>query len=137
MRVVYSERVEKYLAAGYGEGILKDPGAANAVAETILRNNGIDYAIHAYCVMPNHVHVIVGDLAEGIELRKIVSIWKRASAHRINSALSRTGEVWQRDTYTHIIRNSDEYKRQLSYVWVNPEVAGLVDGYKRERFVRW
>ena len=67
-------------------------------------------------------------------MRGILETWKRVSAHRVNAVLSRNGEVWHRDAYTRIIRNRQEYAHQMNYVWNNPEVAGLKDGFLRARY---
>ena len=54
----YSDSIGKYLDSGYGEAFLRDKDVADVVIETLLHNNGRDYFIHAYGIMPNHVHVI-------------------------------------------------------------------------------
>ena len=136
LKAVYNERVEKYLSAGYGACLLRDSRAAEALAQTIMHDDGRLYAVHEWCVMPNHLHVILGGLAEGIDLRELLSTWKKISAHRINRVHSREGEVWQRDSYTRIIRDRDEYTYQMNYVWNNPESAKIADGFLRARYTR-
>ena len=136
LKSVYDERIEKYLAAGYGACLLRDSRAAEAVSRTILHDDGKLYAVHEWCIMPNHLHVIFGGLAEGIELRDLLATWKKISAHRINTVHQREGAVWQRDSYSRIIRDRDEYSHQMSYVWGNPESAGLTDGFLRERYAQ-
>ena len=136
LKAVYDERIEMYLAAGHGTCLLRDPRAAEALAKTILHDDGKLYAVHEWCIMPNHLHVIFGGLAEGTELRELLATWKRISAHRINKVHQREGEVWQRDSYSRIIRDRDEYAHQMSYVWNNPEAAGLEEGFLRERYTR-
>ncbi len=54
----YSDSIGKYLDSGYGEALLRNKDVADVVIETLLHNNGRDYFIHAYGIMPNHVHVI-------------------------------------------------------------------------------
>ena len=134
LKAVYDKRVEKYLSAGHGACLLRTSAAAEAVAKVILHSNGAKYALHEWCVMPNHLHIIVGGFDESHPLREILETWKRVSAHLVNAVLSRNGEVWHRDAYTRIIRNRQEYAHQMNYVWNNPEVAGLKDGFLRERY---
>ena len=135
MRAVYNERVEKFLNAGCGSCLLADARVAEAVRETLVYANGKRFALHAYAIMPNHLHVIVGGFGAAGQVRKQIEDWKSISAHRINKLLNREGSVWRRDEYTHIIRSREEYADQLSYVWHNPDAAGLTTGFLREKFV--
>ena len=135
MKRAYDEHVERYLASGYGSCLLRHAEAAEATKKTICQANGDKYALHEWCVMPNHVHIIVGGFTNAAPIRDILQIWKSASAHRINRLLGRTGEVWHRDAYTRIIRDRDEYSRQMSYVWNNSESTGLKEGFLRKRYI--
>ena len=135
LKAVYNEHVEKYLNAGHGECLLRNEGAAAALADVLAHSNGKLYALHEWCIMPNHVHVVVGGFTKERPMREILQVWERASAHRINSVLGRKGQVWHRDAYTRIIRDREEYGHQINYVWNNPEVAGLTAGFRRERYV--
>ena len=54
---LYSDRIEQYLAAGYGECILKQPEAAEIVKQSLEYFDGQKYRLHAWCIMPNHLHV--------------------------------------------------------------------------------
>ena len=134
LKSAYGERIERYLAQGNGSCLLREPGVAETVADVLEGGNGQDYALHMWCVMPNHLHILVGfELAEDVS--HTIGLWKRVSAHRINRVLLRRGTVWMRDAYTRIIRTAEEYRRQLSYVWVNPEKSGLTSGFLRRRYV--
>ena len=134
LKTAYGERIEKYLAAGNGSCLLRDMRAANAVADVFEHDNGDICAIHAWTIMPNHVHLIL-QLKTGTELRPLLQKWKRISGHAVNRALAREGEVWMDDIYTRIISTPGEYGRQMSYLWNNPDAAGLKDGFLRRRYV--
>ncbi len=131
MREVFSQRVERYLSSGHGACLLKNPDAANALVGVLQHSNGTLYSLHEWCVMPNHVHIVVGGFAPTVSMSDILVIWKRASGHAINKVLSRSGEVWHKDAFTRIVRDETEYGRLVEYVWYNPEAAGLVDGFRR------
>ena len=124
IRFLYSERIEKFLDSGHGECLLRQPDIADLVAAAIRHFDGQRYSLHAWCVMPNHVHVIVEPWPDH-DLAKIIHSWKSFSAHEINKRLGRTGDVWQHDAYNHIIRSENEYRFQLAYVWENPDKAKL------------
>lgn len=121
---LYSERIEKYLDAGYGKCYLCKNEIANLVAKSFTHFNHARYRLHAWCIMPNHVHVIVEPMpAHG--LSEIVHSWKSYTAHRANQILGLAGVFWQQDAYNHIIRSKKEYHFQIQYTWDNPEKARL------------
>ena len=133
LRRVYDEKVEKYLSSGYGSCALRTPGVAEAVAQILERRHGSDYDLHLLTIMPNHLHVIVSP-ATGLAMKDIVDRWKSITAHAITKASGMAAPIWQRDHYSRIIRTPEEYRRQDSYVWHNPESAGLQFGFLRKRY---
>lgn len=124
LQYLYSERIEKYLDAGYGECLLKNPEFAQILKDSLYFYNDIKYVLHSWCIMPNHVHVAF-NLIDDNSLSKVLFGWKSFTAHKINKILARTGQLWQRDCYNHIIRSKDEYYVQMRYIWQNPDKAGL------------
>ncbi len=132
---VFNARVEHYLASGFGSSLLGYPEAAAILADVLEHSNEKLYSLHEWCIMPNHVHIIVGGLPAHVSLDSTIAIWKRVSSHAINKVLARSGEVWQKDAYTRIIRDADEYARQIAYVWHNPDSAEISDGFLRRRYV--
>ena len=82
------------------------------------------YDLHAYVVMPNHVHVLVTPL---VEPSKFLRTLKSYTAKQANRMLGRTGEpFWQRESYDHVVRNDRERVRIHDYIVNNPVKAGLV-----------
>ncbi|HVT14345.1 MAG TPA: carbamoyl-phosphate synthase large subunit [Fimbriimonadaceae bacterium] len=120
------QRINDYLDSGYGSCLLSQERAASIVKENFEHFDGDRYRLHSWCVMPNHVHVVV-EPQNGYDLPKILHGWKSFTAHAINKALDRTGEVWQTEYYDHIIRDEGEYQSTLAYVVGNPEKANLKD----------
>ncbi|GIK33384.1 MAG: hypothetical protein HND43_10275 [Armatimonadetes bacterium] len=119
-----SDQVERYLDAGHGSCYMKQPAFADIVAEAIRHFDGDRYRLHAWAVMPNHVHAVVEPLPQN-ELAKILHSWKSFTAHEINKVLGREGEVWQKESYDHIVRNEGSYAKVVQYVLDNPVKAGL------------
>jgi REP element-mobilizing transposase RayT len=124
LQYLYSEKIETYLDSGQGECWLARAEIAAIVENALKHFDGQRYRLHAYCVMPNHVHVIV-EPANGNELEAIIHSWKSFTANVANKILKRTGQFWQHEPYDHIIRNEREYCFQLQYVWDNPDKAGI------------
>ncbi len=126
VRFLYSDRIEKYLDAGHGECHLANPKAAELVANALLFFDGKRYRLHAWSVMPNHVHVVV-EPYEKESLSAIIHSWKSFTANECNKLLGLKGQFWQNDAYNHIIRTEKEYWFQIRYAWSNPDRAKLKD----------
>ncbi len=123
---LYRNRIESVLNEGQGEAWMKDARIAGIVADSILHFAGDRYDLGAWCVMPNHVHLIVSPKA-GHDLAGILHSIKRHSASEANKLLGRSGAFWQKESFDHIVRDADDYWNQRSYILGNPKAAGLVD----------
>ena len=117
-------RMEEYFDRGAGSCAFNDQRVAGALAAALRFRDGMHYRLLAWCIMPNHVHVVVR-LFPGRELAKVVKAWKSFSAKAANHALGRKGRFWQREYYDRLIRNQDEFDRAIRYVIENPAKAGL------------
>ena len=74
--------------------------------------------------MPNHLHVLVTP-KRGNELGDILHSWKRFTAREINRLRGREGQLWQHESYDHIVRDEASLARITDYIERNPEVAGI------------
>ncbi len=124
IQYLYSEQIEKHLDVGYGNCYLRKTEIAALVANSLIHFDNMRYRLHAWCIMPNHVHVIV-EAMPNQNISKIIHSWKSYTAHRANEILGLTGDFWQKDAYNHIIRSQKEYYFQIRYTWENPEKARL------------
>ena len=126
LAALFSGKIESYLDAGRGACHLANPEVARMVAQTLFHFEAARYRLLAWCVMPNHVHVVFQPAA-GCELAEILHTWKSSSAKRANRILRRTGDFWQREYYDHLIRDESDLDRVVRYVLENPQKAGLKD----------
>ena len=94
--VALRKRIEEYEDAGYGECWLGDRRLAAMVQSTLLHFDNERYRIIAWCIMPNHVHVVIEILEEYL-LEEILHAWKSYSAHAANKILGRSGSFWFRE----------------------------------------
>jgi len=51
--------IEQWLDAGIGCCALRHPSLAEVVQETLLKFDAQRYRLLAWCIMPNHVHVLL------------------------------------------------------------------------------
>ncbi len=116
--------IEQYLDNGAGACHLKHPAVAGIVADALRHFDDQRYRLFAWCIMPNHVHVVVRVLPDHT-LAEVVHSWKSFTAKRSNELLSVTGSFWRREYYDHLVRDESEFERAVRYVAENPEKAGL------------
>ena len=117
-------RIDKYLDAGHGACWLRRTDIAEVVENTLFHFDGIRYRLLAWCIMPNHVHVLA-ETQLGFPLADILHSWKSFTSHEINRILSRRGNLWRREYYDRFIRNAEHYDRIVTYIEENPVKAGL------------
>jgi len=124
----------------YGSCHLRKPAVAEVVAQHLHKYDGQWYDLHAYCIMPNHVHLLIDmscqlsktdifidDIPDNYQqLHKVMQRIKGASARAANTVLGRNGQFWMKDSYDHYIRNEKEWRNIEAYILNNPVKAGLV-----------
>ena len=83
--------MDRYLdAACSGPTWMKDPRVALAVEQAIDREvRDGHFALHAYVVMPNHVHMLATPIEKPVVFMRLL---KGRSARAANLVLGRTGE---------------------------------------------
>jgi putative transposase len=106
---------------------------AEIIMESLHFNDTKKYQLHSYCIMPNHVHVLVTPFTEKKEWNKILSSitqsWKGFTARKINLILNRNGAFWSRESYDHMVRDENEFYRIIGYILHNPVKANLVENW--------
>src|SRR5579872_4650725 len=102
---------------------LREPSAAKIVNDAITFGVPERYDLYAWCVMPNHAHVL---LTPHRELKKITQGIKGHTAYEINRMQNARGRTfWQDESFDHWARNDDELLRIIEYIESNPVAAGL------------
>ena len=81
------------------------------------------FAIHAYCVMPDHLHFLAEGKSEKSNLLHFVWGFKH---HTAKAYERKTRErLWQRKFYDHILRRGDSIDSVAWYIWMNPVRQGI------------
>lgn len=118
------QRITESLDAGYGACWLAHPEIAREVEMALRHFDNERYHLHGWCIMPNHVHVIITPI-QTTSLSSILHGWKSFTGKRINSILGRQGMVWQPEYFDRMIRHQEHFLAALHYVEQNPVAAGL------------
>ncbi len=146
------KKMEHWLDAGMGCCALKHPEVAKVVQDAFLKFDGERYKLIAWCIMPNHVHVLI---QPKIQLGKIVQSRKSYTgrwAIERNKALGlgipsdevdregprddasveleldtprAPGRFWMRDYWDRFVRNEEHFYNVVKYIHENPVKAGL------------
>lgn len=99
------------------------------VFDHCLFENGRTIQMHAFVVMPDHVHLLFTPLRKENEechsLAKIMNAIKGASVHSVNKLLGRSGPLWLPESFDRIIRNDVDFRNKKLYIIGNPITAGL------------
>lgn len=136
----YFGRYDAYLdQMTHGPTWLRDPVIAGIVIQEMQRLHGTHYDIVAFCVMPNHVHLLVDCALYDDEKRDnkrhpsvlshALKLLKGRSARYANQHLERSGSFWQDESYDHFVRDGGELERIVWYILNNPVKAGLVNAW--------
>jgi REP element-mobilizing transposase RayT len=124
----YSERFparfQRWLDAGRGVCVLKDPACGQIVADAMRFFDSQRYRLDAWVVMPNHVHAIF-QAEPSRTPKEILHSWKSYTANKINELLKRSGPLWQKESYDHIIRSPAQLDHYQRYIAENPAKAGI------------
>lgn len=121
----YSARVDKYLDAGHGDCWLARPEIAGVVAGAIQFHATHRFDLHAWTVMPNHVHAVLRPKPDWT-LSRILKGWKGFTGREVNRLLNRTGATfWQAESYDHLVRDDNDLHRCCEYTTMNPVTARL------------
>jgi REP element-mobilizing transposase RayT len=81
------------------------------------------FFVHAYCVMPDHMHAFVCAASEASDLMAFVEEYKQQTGIAFAQRTSR--KLWQFKYYDRILRHSDSAEAVAWYVWLNPVRKGL------------
>jgi len=117
------KRIEMALDSGHGSGALATPAVGEIIENALLHFDAQRYRLHAWVIMPNHVHVLVTPLGE--TLSDIVQAWKSFSARRVNAVLDRRGVFWAPEYFDRAVRDGEHYASVVEYIAMNPVKARL------------
>ena len=133
---LFSARIDCHLDQGLGSCLLGDSANAAHVADAFQHFNDTRYLLHAWVIMPNHVHLLLS-MREAIDLGKTVGSWKRFTSAKTNRQNHSSGPVWQKDYFDRLIRDWDHFINVARYIRRNPVKAKLREGSFRHYEIPW
>jgi putative transposase len=88
-----------------GTFYLRQPAIADMIVAAFEHNANTlgHYLLHAFVIMPNHVHMLA---TPSVALPKLTKSLKGITAKRANAMLALTGiPFWQEESYDHLVRH--------------------------------
>lgn len=91
--------------------------------------------IYAYCLMPNHVHLLVKEQSNGIsDPIKSISI---SYAHYFNVKYDRAGHLFQDRFRSETVNDMEYFTTLIRYIHQNPVASALVSEVKDYQWSSW
>jgi putative transposase len=81
------------------------------------------FLLHAYCVMPDHLHLLPQGTAPESNLIEFIRVFKLRTAFEFRQ--TRNLRLWEMSYYEHILRAHDSIEDVACYIWWNPVRKGL------------
>jgi REP element-mobilizing transposase RayT len=107
-----------------------DPRVARLVCESVeFRCNKHGYRLLGYCLMPDHLHVLLSPADSGIGIGVWLQRFKSYTGHEY-ARLGGQPPLWQRSAFDHICRQEETAEKLLTYIVNNPVRAGLVERWQ-------
>jgi putative transposase len=100
--------------------------AETCVAALQETSSRLAATLWAYCVMPDHVHVLV-EVPGGVFLTEFARRFKQLAGFRLKQHIG--DFAWQVSYYDHILRSDEAVLDVARYIWENPVEAKLVESY--------
>ena len=83
-------------------------------------------AIHAYCLMPNHFHLLLSPEGEG-SLSRMMQLLMTSHVRYYHRKNKTSGHVWQGRYKSFIVQKDSYYIEVMRYIEANALRAGLVE----------
>ena len=89
----------------------------------------LDYQLFAFCLMPDHLHLLCQPLQDTVPLQTFVGRFKGASSRRL-TPFKPQSRLWQRGFYDHVLRAEEDLWALARYIAENPVRKGIVTSYE-------
>ena len=84
-----------------------------------------DVSVHSWCLMTNHVHLLLTPHAPG-SLSRLMQRLNRLYVQKINARFERTGHLWAGRFKASVVSNERYLLSCMRYIELNPVRAGMV-----------
>ena len=97
--------------------------ALDAIHQLFRSAATLHFEIIAYCLMPDHVHILIRAVRDDANMKSFVQSWNTTTGFRWRR--THEGPLWQTGYYDHVLRAEETHLAVARYVLMNPVRAGL------------
>jgi putative transposase len=90
------------------------------------------FSLHAYCFMPDHVHLLLEANRPDAGVAALISRWKQATGFRFKQTCGL--RLWQPGFFDRVLREQESSSVVAAYIVANPVRAGIVKVVGEYRF---
>jgi putative transposase len=103
-----------------------NPAIAHWLIDTLNKHAARrSFRIHAYCLMPDHLHFLAQGADPASDVLPFVGAFKQETGYVFSK---RTGKrLWQSKWYDHLLRTIESVEAVCWYIWMNPLRKGICD----------
>jgi REP-associated tyrosine transposase len=76
------------------------------------------FLLHAFCLMPDHVHILAAGTSSTSDAREFIHLFKQRTAFEFRR--TNNGRLWEKSYYDYILRPGDSIESIACYIWWNP-----------------
>jgi len=100
---------------------------AKIVIEELLKTSkDLEFRVVCYCLMPDHLHIIISPGDSNLPLSKFLNVFKGRTATILREREG-LNKIWQRSAFDHVIRAEEGLKAVVEYIMNNPVRKGIVE----------
>jgi putative transposase len=82
-------------------------------------------AIIVYCVMPDHMHLLVDGESDDADLKRFAKLAKQSTGFWFKQGCGK--RLWQKGYYEHVLRDEERTEDVILYIIANPVRKHLVE----------
>jgi len=106
------------------------------VGELLKSTEDLGFRILCYCLMPDHLHVVLSPGHSAYPLSKFLNVFKgRTTA--IFRGREGVDKIWQRSAFDHVIRTDEDLRAIVEYIMNNPVRKGITEKADDYPYGRW
>jgi len=103
-----------------------ETNAKIVIIELLETAKDLGFRVLCYCLMPDHLHVIISPGESALALSRFLNIFKgRTTA--IFKQEKDFRKIWQRSAFDHVIRTGENLRMIIEYIRNNPVRKGSVE----------
>jgi len=106
------------------------------IDELFQSSKDFGFIILCYCLMPDHLHVVLSPGNSAYPLSKFLNIFKGRTTAIFRKAKG-LKRIWQRSAFDHVIRADEDLKAIIEYIMNNPVRKGITEKPEEYAYGKW